>query len=398
MCTTDVPLVDLRDLKKAPDLHCRLGDFSSGWDPYTADHLYTKGPSPGEQTGEQATKRLLGMLLRLHAAQFATLLFSVLRILVTDEYAPPESFIGRNWVAFDKSKPQSYDSWSIGVTALELLLGSPNVFSVDQRTNALLTSKMKRAGASEEEISHALCKWWYLACELFVVKSRNQLTRRNADLAALSHFCIYVPSNNPSKTQSWPLRDGDPLYQTAMVKESCTLQDFHRALRARDPLGLGFSGNDLLLHLIWQLLAWDTDDRMTAEEALRHPYFMSPDGTLESLNLIAGTHNALESQMLDPRMDFRIEDDVEDFVCPRCGRTFQDWKSCQQHSNLRKHAKFCTYDRSNLPTCINAHSMLPAHPTSGYVVMDAYNKNCATAFRSSLTSSLILPSHCSDVS
>jgi serine/threonine protein phosphatase PrpC len=33
---------------------------------------------------------------------------------------------------------------------------------------------------------------------------------------------------------------------------------------------------------------------------------------------------------------------------------------------MRKHAKFCTYDRSNLPTCINTHSMLPAHPTSGY--------------------------------
>jgi serine/threonine protein kinase len=174
-----------------------------------------------------------------------------------------------------------------------------------------------------------------------------------------------VPSKNPSKAQSWPLRHGDPLHKTAMVKESCTLQDFHRALRARDPLGLGFSGNDLLLHLIWQLLAWDPDERMTPEEALNHPYFMSPGGTLESLNLVAGTHNALESQMLDPRLDFKIEDDVESFVCPKCGKTFHDWKSCHQHSNARKHAKFCTYDRSNLPTCINAHSMLPAHPTSG---------------------------------
>lgn len=45
------------------------------------------------------------------------------------------------------------------MTALEMLLGSPNVFTVDQRTNALLTGKMKRAGASDEEIAHALCTY-----------------------------------------------------------------------------------------------------------------------------------------------------------------------------------------------------------------------------------------------
>ncbi|OEU14927.1 hypothetical protein FRACYDRAFT_188334, partial [Fragilariopsis cylindrus CCMP1102] len=205
-------------------MHCRLGDFSSGWDQYTNEHLYTKGPTPGEQT---------------------------------NEYAPPESFVGPNWVPFYKDKPQSYDSWSIGVLALELLLGTPNVFSVDQRTNALLTYKMKRANASENEISNALY------------------------LAALSNFCIYIPSNDTSnKPQSWPLRHGDPLHKvscTSMVKESCTLQDFHRALRARDPLGIGFdSSTDLLLHLIWQLLAFDPEERMTAEEALQHPYFISP--------------------------------------------------------------------------------------------------------------------------
>ncbi|KAL3914771.1 MAG: hypothetical protein SGILL_005963 [Bacillariaceae sp.] len=310
MCKAEKLMDGAFNLDKMPKIECRLGDFSSGWDGYTSEHLYTNGPSPGEQT---------------------------------DEYAPPESFIGPNWIPFENSKPQSYDSWSIGVLILELLLGTPNVFTVDQRTNALLTYKMERAGATDDEITHALY------------------------LAALSQFCIYVPTSDESKPQEWPLRSGDPLHRIAMAKDSCTLHDFHRALRARDPLGIGFdSSTDLLLHLIWQLLAWDPNGRMTAEEALQHPYFTSPDETLESLDLIPGFHNALESQMLDPRMDFDIENVVKEFVCPKCGRTFQDWSSCHQHANLRKHAKFCTYDHTNLPTCLNAHSMLPEHSTSGY--------------------------------
>eukprot|EP00536_Pseudo-nitzschia_multiseries_P013370 jgi/Psemu1/138608/gw1.568.4.1 len=209
-------------------MQCRLGDFSSGWDRYTSENLYTKGPTPGEQT---------------------------------DEYAPPESFVGPYWKPFDEDKPHSYDSWSIGVLALELLLGTPHVFSVDQRTNALLTTQMKRAGATDDELAYALF------------------------LAALSNFCIFVPSNGSSKADnSWPMGHGDPLHKvrgfggiTSMVTGSCTLQDFHRALRARDPLGIGFdSSTDLLLHLIWQLLAYDPSERITAEEALEHPYFISP--------------------------------------------------------------------------------------------------------------------------
>ncbi|MGK3745637.1 MAG: serine/threonine protein kinase, partial [Bacillariaceae sp.] len=167
MCKSDRPLDDIDDYihsfdsdSPLPKMHCRLGDFSSGWDLYTNEHLYTKGPTSGEQT---------------------------------NEYAPPESFVGPYWVPFHTDKPQSYDSWSVGVLALELLLGTPNVFSVDQRTNAILTYKMKRSNASENEISNALY------------------------LAALSNFCIYIPSNDTSnKPQSWPLRHGDPLHKVSL--------------------------------------------------------------------------------------------------------------------------------------------------------------------------------------
>ncbi|EEC45712.1 predicted protein, partial [Phaeodactylum tricornutum CCAP 1055/1] len=136
--------------------------------------------------------------------------------------------------------------WSIGIVALELLLGTPNVFSVDQRTKAIISHKMRKEGASDREINYAL--------------------------AALSQFCIFNPSLESQ--HDWPLRRGDPLHSSAMVKDSCTISDFHFALRARDPLGIGFdSSTDTLLHLIWQLLEWNPTKRISPYEALRHPYF-----------------------------------------------------------------------------------------------------------------------------
>jgi serine/threonine protein phosphatase PrpC len=199
---------------------------------------------------------------------------------------------------------------------------------------------MQMRGASQDEIQRALY------------------------LAALSQFCIYVPTTAPVK--SWPLRAGDPLFNAAMVKQSCTIKDFHHALRARDPLGIGFdSRDDPLLHLIWKLLTWDPLERMTAVEALQHPYFTVIDLDDTCSEMTVGNHNALESLALDPRMDIR-NDETAEFTCPKCGRTFEDWQSCQKHVTSRKHAKFCMYDRRTLPTCLNAHSMLPAHPNSGY--------------------------------
>lgn len=50
----------------------------------------------------------------------------------TDEYAPPEAIFGSKYQ--ESVIAPSFDSWSIGIVALELLLGTPNVFSVDQRT------------------------------------------------------------------------------------------------------------------------------------------------------------------------------------------------------------------------------------------------------------------------
>ena len=65
-------------------------------------------------------------------------------------------------------------------------------------------------------------------------------------------------------------------------------------------------------------------------------------------------------------MDMKLANEVTQFKCPKCGRVFQDWHSCRHHARGRKHANFCIYDKESLPTCLNAHSMLPAHSNSGH--------------------------------
>jgi len=299
--------------REVRSVDCRVGDFSSAVDKFTSSNMYTstKGPSAAEQT---------------------------------NEYSPPEALFGPS-STFDPIRPQSYDSWSIGVVALELLLGTPNVFSVDQRTKAVLTNKMQKQGASEEEIQRALY------------------------LAALSNFCIFIPSDG-DKEMRWPLQPGGPLHDASMVRKQCGLHDFHAALRARDPLGLGFdSSSDQLLLLILGLLHWDPMKRLSASEALLHPYFRGLDSSnTEESSLEGGEHNALEPQAFGgPRVKSDgSAPDISEFFCPKCGKKFEDHNSCQQHARSRRHANFCAYDHRRLPPCLNAHSMLPAHPDSGY--------------------------------
>mmetsp|Transcript_22394 Transcript_22394/g.54225 ORF Transcript_22394/g.54225 Transcript_22394/m.54225 type:complete len:610 (-) Transcript_22394:110-1939(-) len=304
-------------------VRCLLGDFSSAWDEWSGRNLYVEGPSSKEQT---------------------------------DEYAPPEVlFQGPDWFPFFGENPFSYDSWSIGVVALEMLLGTPNVFSVDQRTTALLANRLKKEGASPQDIRRALY------------------------LAALSQFCIYVPTESEGK--SWPLRRGDPLHDVNVVKNKCTLTDFHSALRARDPLGTGFNeDSNTLLHLVWRLLDWDPRERLSASGALEHPYFKDNDNGFRNWNpvflhtkliddnAVFGVQDkALEHQTLDPRYDISSDTAIiSEFICPKCGKVFADHNSCQRHARSRRHAQFCNYDRHLLPQCLNAHSMLPTHPFSGY--------------------------------
>ena len=127
MCRANLDWQSLRQIDAdLPLVECVLGDFSSAWNRFTESHLYTRGPSRAEQS---------------------------------DEYSPPEFLIDSSNEAYKNSSSAlgpAFDSWSIGIVALELLLGTPNVFSVDQRTKVILTHKMESEGATEEEIQRAL--------------------------------------------------------------------------------------------------------------------------------------------------------------------------------------------------------------------------------------------------
>ena len=71
----------------------------------------------------------------------------------TPEYSPPEVLLvsqSQGAAPYDAQHPYSYDTWSVGVVFLELILGTNDVFSVDQRTSAMIRHKMR--GVDERKI------------------------------------------------------------------------------------------------------------------------------------------------------------------------------------------------------------------------------------------------------
>lgn len=98
------------DRSNLEGVQCVLGDFSSGLDAFTLKNFYSSGASKNE---------------------------------LTLQYSPPEilfSAEGDSSIRYEST----YDSWSIGVLALEMMLGTPDVFSVDQRTSVLLSQRLSK--------------------------------------------------------------------------------------------------------------------------------------------------------------------------------------------------------------------------------------------------------------
>jgi serine/threonine protein kinase len=88
----------------------------------------------------------------------------------TLQYAPPEVVLfasTESEVPFDSQYPMSYDIWSVGVVFLEMILGTSDVFTVDQRTGAMIAHRMRRLDVSSKEIKDAML------------------------LAAFADYCIY---------------------------------------------------------------------------------------------------------------------------------------------------------------------------------------------------------------
>lgn len=147
---------------------------------------------------------------------------------------PPESIFPVEPEPFDIDFPLSYDSWSVGVIFLELILGTGDVFSVDQRTEAIIRHRM--AGSSEEAIRSSLL------------------------LASMAHYCIYQPQSYEtpgastsetthinslnkfkySKHSFTTLKSASIAALPRDKTMKCSRDQLAQAIQSRDPLAIGF--------------------------------------------------------------------------------------------------------------------------------------------------------------
>lgn len=409
------------------------------------------------------------------------------------DYAPPEVRLSIsnddlsdvNALPFDLRRPESYDIWSVGMVFLEILLGTPDVFHVDQRTEAMIVQLLQKKNIDSPVIRK---KALYLAGLADFGIYRDQSFNHEADNGAVSRRSsrrlsmaaqfsrLLVGDMGKYLSQPLPLsvislapphvpltkEHGQPepsnesqaknpgacsLSANELSKMLVTLRD---AITHRDILGIGFHdkwGLDLLV----RLLCFNPMERISMKDALSHAYFHGPyvsvyDGlefaTFQELNahvqkwkklhrdavvINADTNDGLEStrdealvsleevleyedadaagvspllsyadqveinfqrlsddnseendsmddseSILDeaespsttgrlPSSAFQVQETISNlrFVCPKCGRKFDEWSSCMQHVRVRRHGQYCGYQ-------LVGHEMTPSVPPLTY--------------------------------
>lgn len=189
----------------------RIIDFGSAMDEFTLKHLYgSTGPSRAEQTSE---------------------------------YSPPEAFLNASWYHGPTSTNLKYDMWSVGVVMLELILGTPNVFQISARTQALLDPHIVGWNEDLKELAYKL--------------------------RSFMELCILIPGSSSKHHRSTGQVGDSP------ASWKCSEEFFSNQIKNRDPLKIGFP-NVWALRLVRQLLLWDPEDRLSVDDALQHPYFQPP--------------------------------------------------------------------------------------------------------------------------
>ncbi|KAK9282121.1 hypothetical protein L1049_005033 [Liquidambar formosana] len=192
----------------------RIIDFGSAIDKFTMKHLYgSVGPSRAEQTSE---------------------------------YTPPEALLNATWYQGPTSTILKYDMWSVGVVMLELILGSPNVFQINALTRVLLDQHLEGWNEGLKELAYKL--------------------------RSFMELCILIPGSS-SKHHRVGGTNNRGGFSPASWK--CSEEFFSHQIKSRDPLKLGFP-NVWAMRLVRQLLIWDPEDRLSVDDALRHPYFQPP--------------------------------------------------------------------------------------------------------------------------
>uniref|UniRef100_A0A0D9XTM4 protein-serine/threonine phosphatase n=1 Tax=Leersia perrieri TaxID=77586 RepID=A0A0D9XTM4_9ORYZ len=205
-CLRDIP-----SAAKYNKLNMRLIDFGSAIDDFTLKHLYDSGPT-----------RIFGLAL-----------FSFVLIITLFDF---------NHILELKSR---YDMWSAGVVMLELIVGSPHVFEISDRTRALMDYRLEGWSEQTKELAYKLRSYMEL--------------------------CILVPGISSQHQGSGNCDQG----QFRLASWKCSEESFAHQVKIRDPLKMGFP-NIWALRLARQLLVWHPEDRLSVDEALAHPYFQEP--------------------------------------------------------------------------------------------------------------------------
>ncbi|XP_047954657.1 uncharacterized protein LOC125200884 isoform X3 [Salvia hispanica] len=191
----------------------RIIDFGSAVNDFTVKHFYgSLGPSSNEQTSG---------------------------------YAPPEAFLNVSWYKGPSTVTSKYDMWSVGVVIMEMILGSPNVFQINSKTQALLDQQLKGWNDNLKELAYKL--------------------------RSLMEMCILIPGISSKLHQNGGTNSQS---SSSPVPWKCSEEYFSYLIRSRDPLQLGFP-NIWALRLVRGLLEWDPESRLSVDDALRHPYFTS---------------------------------------------------------------------------------------------------------------------------
>eukprot|EP01033_Poteriospumella_lacustris_P003183 gene3181-2341_t len=232
------------------------------------------------------------------------------------DYAPPEVRLSLSnddlgdvtALPFDLRRPESYDIWSVGMVFLEILLGTPDVFHVDQRTEAMIIQLLQKKNINSPVIRK---KALYLAglADFGIYRDQHfnheaddgavsrKSSRRLSMAAQFSRLLVgdvgkylsqplsivslappHVPSTEEHR-QPGQSNESQPKYPGAcslsandLSKMLVTLRD---AIVHRDILGVGFHdkwGLDLLI----RLLCFNPMERISMKDALSHAYFHGP--------------------------------------------------------------------------------------------------------------------------
>lgn len=224
----------------------------------------------------------------------------------TLSYAPPEVMLALEWnasiqgpsssSAYDSEHMFGYDSWSVGVLFLEMILGTSDVFSVDKRTYSLIRQRMQHE--NEVEVRKALFT------------------------SALGEYCVMDVRESTVGTRPVPpvegKRDGNAEALLRSRRMAAHIMDRFRwhsnrcdepaqamaeAIRKRDPLRIGFKDR-WGLDLLTRLLVFESGQRISMDDALNHAYFVGPFTS----SLDGSEHATLLDRVMHDRRTLRAKE------------------------------------------------------------------------------------------